>query len=175
MPRVNWKIAAISGAVLGVIGVFALSSSTVSSQRVALIGDSYAVGLGPELQKIFPGLRFEGHVGIGTSEWANHSQYGDWLSNYNPTIVLVSLGVNDGAFANQANYQTIVRNLHGIGARVMWIYPPATVDAPAARGSIASLGVQTVSATTTPLAADGLHPISYSGWAQEIAQAVRHG
>lgn len=169
---------AIGGAALGVLGLIAIATKKpgpTTAKRVALIGDSYAVGLGPELEKLLPNFKYEGHVGTNTGQWANHSKAcvdcGDWLTAFKPDVVLVALGVNDGTTPNPANYQTIVRALHGIGARVVWIEPPASVKAPAVRDAIASLGVATVSATTVPLV-DGLHPNSYEPWARNIAQAV---
>ena len=170
---------AIGGAALTAVGIAVLfgrkKPTLPSTKRVALIGDSYAVGLGPELAKIFPDLHGEGHIGTNTSQWAHHTAAcggcGDWLTTFKPDVVLVSLGVNDGSTPNPANYQTIVRGLHGLGARVVWIEPPAAVKT-ASRNVIASLGVPTVPATNTPLANDGLHPKSYSAWAQEIARTV---
>lgn len=175
---IPWKAIAVGGAALGGIGVLALviRRPKPSAKRVALIGDSYAVGLGPELQKLLPDSRGEGHVGNSTVQWATHSAAcgpcGDWLRAFKPDIVFVSLGVNDGQAPNPTNYQTIVRSLHGIGARVIWIEPPAGVRSDAVRKIIASLGVPTIPATTTPLAADGLHPLSYSQWARDIAQSI---
>jgi lysophospholipase L1-like esterase len=176
-----WKPVAIGSAILGGIGLIILAgrNSTPSKptpKRVALIGDSYAAGLGPELAKLFPTFRYSGVVGTNTSQWANHSKAcgtcGDWLTAYKPDVVLVSLGTNDGATPNTANYQRIVQGLQKIGARVVWIEPPLGVNAPAVRTAIASLGVPTVPATTVPLAADGLHPRSYSQWAHDVAAAV---
>lgn len=143
--------------------------------RVALIGDSYAVGLGPELQKLFPEFRYEGHVGTNTWQWAHGTRCGDcgsWLRVFGPKVVLVSLGVNDGDKPERSNYQDIIRMIHGLGARVIWIQPPAMLATPS-HAMIASLGVQTVPPTTTPLSADNLHPASYGPWAQEVAQVVR--
>lgn len=178
--RTALKAAAVGGAVLGVLGVATLASRKAASvptiKRVALIGDSYAVGLGPELAKLLPTFKFEGVVGTNTSQWANHAaacgQCGDWLTAYQPDVALVSLGVNDGGAPDLANYQTIVRALHGIGARVVWIEPPAAVNAPNVRGVIASLGVQVIPAMAMAMAPDGLHPASYRPWAQAIAQAI---
>jgi len=171
---------AVGGGILGALGVgFLLASGRSSSpakpgapQRVALIGDSYAVGLGPELTKLLPTFRFEGHVGASTASWLSCAACGAWLPTFKPTIVLVSLGVNDGPAPNGANYHAIVQALHGIGARVVWIEPPAGVNAPAVRGAIAALGVATVPATNTPLGPDGLHPQSYGQWAAQIAQVI---
>lgn len=201
MPRrIPWKPIAIGGAVLGALGIAVLVGhkklALPAAQRVALIGDSYAVGLGPELAKLFPDFRYEGHVGTNTSQWANHSAScgacGDWLTAYKPDVVLVSLGVNDGHFSSAppisgtpvkpytGSYQRIVSALRSIGAQVVWIEPPANVrttatDVPAVRAAIASLGVPTVPATNTPIASDGLHPKNYSTWAQEVASAIPPG
>ena len=181
--RFPWKAVAAGGVALGVAGAAALIASSKkkaalppTSRRVALIGDSYAVGLGPDLAKLIPNFQFEGHVGTSTSQWANRSpacgQCGDWLTAFKPDVALVSLGVNDGPSPNVADYQTLVRALHGIGARVVWVAPPAGVSAPAARAVIASLGVPTVPAQNLTMAADGLHPASYAGWAASIASSL---
>jgi len=180
--RIPWKAIAIGGAVAGGVSAIVLASrkklpSSLPARRVALIGDSYAVGLGPELQKLLPDFKYEGHVGNTTAAWAAHSAScgtcGDWLTTFKPDVVLVSLGVNDGVSPNRKNYNDIVSALHGIGARVVWIEPPAGVIIPAIRAAITSLGVTTVPPTQTPLAGDGLHPQSYGPWAQEVFQAVR--
>lgn len=176
-----WKIVAAGGLALGAIGgaihwLGERETKPSAPKRVALIGDSYAVGLGPELGKIFPVFRYAGVVGTTAWQWANRNaacgDCGDWLMAFKPDVVLVSLGVNDGKAANNGHFQTIVRELHGIGARVVWIEPPAAVDTPAIRKTLASLGVETVPPTNTPLAADGLHPKSYAPWAHEVAEAV---
>lgn len=174
--RFPWKAVAAGSAALGVLGAAVLlgkKKKPATPQRIALIGDSYAVGLGPELGKLLPTFKYEGHVGVSTSVWLSHTpSYADWLPAFRPDLVLVSLGINDGNAPNASNYQALVQALHGIGARVMWIEPPAAVSTPAVRAVIASLGVRTVPATQTPLAADGLHPASYAPWAREVAQVV---
>lgn len=176
--RFPLKAVAIGGVLAGGLGILALARrKTKPLGRVALIGDSYAVGLGPELQKLFPEFRYEGHVGTRTSDWANHSKVcgtcGDWITKFSPSDTFVSLGVNDGASPNPSDYQTIARALHGVGTRVIWIEPPEGVNAPKIRKIIRSLGVTIVPATTTTLSSDGLHPISYKQWAQETAGAIR--
>lgn len=179
--RIPWTAIAFGGAVIGVVGAIAVSSrkrpALPTRSRVALIGDSYAVGLGPELAKLLPDFKYEGHVGTNTAQWAHLSpacgQCGMWLTSFKPDVALVSLGVNDGTAPNSSNYLIIANGLRTIGARVVWIEPPAAVSTPS-REIIRSqaLGVQTVPGTTTPLAADGLHPRSYAPWAQEVAQYV---
>lgn len=181
---------AAAGLALGVAGIMASrraprASGTVS-RRIALIGDSYAVGLGPELVKLLPGFRFEpgptAFVGASTKEVADALP--GWLSAYQPTLTLVTLGVNGAA--NPADFHAVVGTLGGIGSKVVWIGPPAGVrvpwvDMPAVRGVIASLGVPTVPATNVALRPEQmrqttvyLHPQvgGYSQWAREIANVV---
>lgn len=177
MRRFPWKAAVAGGLALGAISVIAAlrMPSTSSPQRVALIGDSYAVGLGPELSKIIKDFQYEGHVGTNTWQWAARSaacsSCGSWLPEFKPTTVLVSLGVNDGDAPNRANYLALVQKLQSLGARVVWIEPPAGVKAPLVRAMIASLGVQTVPAPNLILV-DGLHPSSYEVWAQQVARYI---
>ena len=175
---IPWKAVGAGALALGIVAAVVRASHKTETlpKRVALIGDSYAVGLGPELANLFPDFKYAGVVGTNTSQWANGSAAcgtcGDWLAAFKPDVVLVSLGVNDGATPNPANYHTIVRRLHGLGARVVWIEPPALVRT-AARGVIASLGVPIIPGTTTPLASGSrLHPAAYGHWAEQIAQAV---
>jgi hypothetical protein len=172
-----WSALAPIGAVVGTIGVVAIlnrrSASAAAPRRVALIGDSYAVGLGPELAKLLPNFKYEGHVGIGTSAWVDCAACAPWLPDYQPTTTLVSLGANDGTAPDPTAYQAIVRALHGIGSQVVWIEPPAGLaNRSAVRAAIASLGIPTVPATQTALGPDGVHPQSYAPWAAEIARAV---
>lgn len=173
-----WKAFAAGGAVLGLFGAIALArrdqTSSSSAKRVALIGDSYAVGLGPELEKLIHGLRGEAYVGATTTAWVEHlrnGRRGGWIPDFHPTDVLVSLGVNDGNAPNPANYQSIVRTLHGIGAKVVWIAPPPSIDTPA-RNVIASLGVPVIEAS--PMQLTNLHPTGagYQAWAREIAKEI---
>jgi hypothetical protein len=172
-----WPVLAPIGAIVGTLGVVAIASrrSAAAPQpyRVALIGDSYAVGLGPELAKRLPDFKYEGRVGIGTSAWVDCAACAAWLPAYQPTVTLVSLGANDGVAPNATDYQAIVRALHGIGSRVVWIDPPAGLaNRSAVRAAIASLGVPVVPATQTPLGPDGVHPLSYDAWAGEVARAT---
>lgn len=179
-PDNRWSVIGAVGAAAGVLGVTALIArkasgpAPVTQKRVALIGDSYAVGLGPELAKRFKDFKYEGRVGISASGWMNCSTCAPWLPDFKPDVVLVSLGANDGPSPNQADYQSIVRALHGIGATVEWVMPPAGLaNRAAVRDVIGTLGVPVVPATHTPLGPDGVHPVSYAPWAAEIARAVQ--
>jgi hypothetical protein len=149
--------------------------SEPKARRVALIGDSYAVGLGPELAKLFPDFKFEGRVGAGTHSYVVPS----WISAFKPALMLVSLGVNDGAYPHRNNYVEILRQLYAAGvSHVVWIEPPtSSYFKPQLHNLLATLGVPVMSSVTTPLASDSLHPTGtgYRVWAQEIAQAVGRG
>lgn len=180
-----WKIAAAGGLAFGALGVVALGVKTLEDKRrlptpkrIALIGDSYAVGLGPELAKVFLDFKYEGAVGTNTAQWAAHAaacgRCGDWLATFKPGLTLVSLGVND-VKPDLQNYQTIVRGIHGIDSRVMWIEPPVQRMTNALYDTIFALGVERTVAPNIPLAADGLHPQSYVPWAQEIAETIARG
>src|SRR5258706_14040990 len=97
-------VAAIGGgfAALGLVALVKRSGSREPppNPRVALIGDSYAVGLGPELAKRLPDFQFEGHVGTTTAQWATRApacgRRGAGVLASRPALVLVALGVNDG-------------------------------------------------------------------------------
>jgi hypothetical protein len=188
-----WGTVAVVGGAVGLVGLVVLAArparaAPTKRRRIALIGDSYAVGLGPELAKILPdfqcsgdgstavGASCEAKKGVSAAQWLHCSpSCGDWLPGYQPTVTLVSLGTNGGPNQNAADFHAIVRALHGIGSSVVWIEPPAGVaNIDAVRAIIESLGVATIPATQTPLGGDGLHPAaSYAPWAVEIAQALR--
>ncbi len=172
-----WPWIAAAGLALGAVGAAAsvvgqgrTRARATPAQRIVLIGDSYAVGLGPELAKLLPGFTYAGQVGVGTGKWAGWLP--GWLAGYQPTLTLVALGVNDGNAPNSANYHAVVGALHGIGSKVVWIEPPAGVNTPLVRAVIESLGVQVVPGANVQLSADGLHPANYAPWAALIARAV---
>jgi hypothetical protein len=97
-----------------------------------------------------------------------------WIAAFKPTLVLVSLGVNDCADPHRNNYVEILRQLYAAGvSHVVWIEPPTGPHfTPQLHNLLATLGVPVMSSVRTPLAADGLHPQSYAPWAKDIAKAV---
>ncbi len=182
-----WPWIAAAGLALGAVGAAAsvvgqgrTRARATPAQRIVLIGDSYAVGLGPELAKLLPGFTYAGREGSSTAQWAQWLP--GWVAGYQPTLTIVSLGVN--GTPNSADFHAVVAALGGVGSRVVWIDPPAGVSVPGVNLSaiyqvIASLGVPVVPATTTPLrpekirdAVAYLHPQSYAPWAREIANAI---
>ena len=94
--RFPWRGALTAGGItLSALGLVTLLTRRETTRRtpqhkpvgrVALIGDSYAVGLGPELAKLLPNFKYEGHVGTNTRQWAAHSkncgECGDWLTAF---------------------------------------------------------------------------------------------
>lgn len=174
---------AVGGTLAGVVGLATLAKRSapppapVRPRKIALIGDSYAEGLGPELAKSLPNFDYRSVRGSSPAQWVKGmSAQWQWLQALQPTVVLVSLGVNGGA-PSSSDLHAIAQAVHGIGATTVWIEPPAGVTAMGVNPgnidrTIEALGVPFIPSTATPIGADGLHPASYSGWADEVAQAV---
>lgn len=154
--------------------------------RVALIGDSLAVGLGPALKKLADaeGIPFwyEGHSGTTPEQWADNvaaacGTCGAGLHAFQPTVVLVSLGTNDfgRTTVNLAPYLQLRDRAKNLPSHVVWIDPPPmTREISAARAAIASLGVPVVHISALPQV-DGVHPTpaGYATWAQHIWSTLR--
>lgn len=189
IARTARRIALLStaGGIVAFLGYLLMQKGTqpASPTRIALIGDSLAVGLAPQLKALatidsIP-FRAEGHVGTTPKQWATQTsacgQCGDWLAEFKPTIVLVSLGTNDIGYASPpANYyQTIRDRITALGATVVWIDPPMMPNdrLTAVRDVIASLGVQVIPPANIPIGPDNIHPTSYVGWAKLIWQTLR--
>lgn len=161
----------VAGGIVTGAAAIALAYEAVTRKkpkRVALIGDSLAVGLGPYLQQLAGStpFRYEGHVGANTSQWAASSTWGSWLGDFAPTEVFVSLGANDiGYYPSPpaGPYQTIRDRLSALGARVIWLDVPLTCCAASpcrldgVRQVVHSLGVDVVPATNT-IAVGGADP-----------------
>ena len=161
------------------------AKAPVLGRRVALVGDSLAVGLGPPLQKLAlakaVAFQYQGVVGTTPLQWSENASAcgpcGSWLGTFKPDTILVSLGTNDIGYYPQppaGPYQALVRRWSTIG-RVVWIQPPIMPSDRLAgvRSVIASLGVPTIPAQTgLSFGTDGIHPTNYVPWAQSIAAQV---
>lgn len=121
--------------------VFGKTSTSTSAWRplfypgskVLLVGDSLAQGLGPVLaraakndQVAFSSLALQS---TRIPYWSRSEQLAAKLSEYRPTLVLISLGTNDAGLANpeteMAELDLLIRNAsRGGDAVVGWIYPP---------------------------------------------------
>jgi hypothetical protein len=148
-------------------------------KRIALIGDSYAVGLTAPMQALAAsaGVPFQaqGVVSTTPSQWASGAAAcgacGSWVPAFYPSATLVILGINDLGYSPSppvAPYQQIVRKF----PNVAWILPPVMPNDRLAgvRSVIQSLGVPTIPAMTSGLsfASDGIHLTNYAPLARWI-------
>ena len=176
MQRLLW----IGGILVGAAAVAGLVTVATRKKqrelRVALIGDSLAVGLAPELRKLAGQTPFkaEGHVGISTTGWVKCATCGEWLAEFSPSIVVIVLGTNDDGMPVRADFEAVRDASLRTGARVVWVQPPAGMKFPVTptRKVIDSLGVEVVPAAQVTFGADGVHPAEYATWAKIIWQQV---
>lgn len=156
-----------------------------STDRVALIGDSLAVGLAGPLKTEIQ-VPFEGVAKGGTDirAWLS-GQMASALNNVlaaKPTIVLISLGTNDTAPASQPNAETIksrvaalVDKVRVAGSTPVWLLPgPLPWSTDALLSSIAATGVRTI-AQPQVSKPDKIHPSGegYKTWAKAIAEDLQ--
>ncbi len=169
MPKYVW----IAGGAL-VLGAGALiveAMTSKKSKRVALIGDSLAVGLGPQLAALAAAAKvpfqFEGHTGSTVAQWLSTPSWGAWDSGFSTT--LIELGTNDylNPSPSLAQYQQLAAKFPG----AVWVMPPVQ---PAnaltkVRAIIEQVGVPVIPAMTgLQFGADGFHPLNYAPWAAWI-------
>lgn len=122
-------------------------------QRVLLIGDSLAVGLGPHLSALAKEAGAELKVlaksGTRIDQWASNKELRTLLESYRPDVVLVSLGTNDSYMQGadvvakqRAQLEKLYELLttwprskdYGLGPEhLVWIGPP-TLPKPVATG-----------------------------------------
>jgi hypothetical protein len=189
----NRTRAALVGAVGGIVGLVTFliarkhyEAPSLRPMRLAMIGDSLAVGLGPQIQKLadkagIP-FKYEGHVGTTPKQWATHApdcgQCGDWLASFEPTHVLVVLGTNDIGYSKPppSYYATIRDRIVALGATVVWVDPPSMPNdrLAAVRATIAALGVPVIPPAQIAISSDNIHPTSsgYVDWAGQIWHEV---
>lgn len=184
------KIVAVSLGIglLGVAGVVAVlhTSERIASAdgkvaRVALLGDSLAVGLGPEMAKLAKAsgtdFRYYGKSGTTVKQWLDN-HWLDPVIAFAPDIYIVSLGANDLGYSPappRSPYEQLRDQLLATGARVLWVEPLGTkMSGP--NSVVDSLGVETVPPdASVPLASDGVHgsgPAAYAQWAKMVWQHV---
>jgi len=157
-----------------------------AGSRVAVMGDSLAVGLGPALQAVALAAgvvyEFEGEGGTTPKQWALHDpkcgKCGDWLTSFQPTHVIVVLGTNDMGLPAPASqlqyYKQIIDGIQSLGAHPVWLQPPKMGKAAinAVRPVIDSLGVDVFHSQNYPIAIspDRVHPTGagYASWATAL-------
>jgi len=156
--------------------------------RILLVGDSLAVGLGPFLKQLAKerNVAFEVLAKEGTrlDQWATSQMLRTKLAEFQPTLVLVSLGTNDEYLTGKdvvpkqtAAFDTLLGALMTVHPEaVVWIGPP-TLPKPKSNGITAMLQAKTdhyfpSESLTIPRGPDQLHPTArgYAGWAGAIWQ-----
>jgi lysophospholipase L1-like esterase len=166
--------------------------------KVLLAGDSLALGLTApltaEASKYGIELKGDGRTSTTAAQWVTGGWLAKDISDFAPTVTLISLGTNDatGDLQNWAsNIQTLVDQATSKGGAVAWIGPP--YFAPTLKqfppGNIAKMR-QILLDTLTPRginvfptdadapakdyarSADGIHMSAegYKAWAKDIAE-----
>lgn len=139
-------------------------------KRVALIGDSLAVGLGPQLAKLAASanvpFQYEGHVGSTVAQWLATPSWGSWVAGFAPSITLIELGTNDylNPSPSLAQYRQLAAKFPG----AVWVMPPVQPASAltAVRAIISQVGVPVIPAMAgLQFGADGFHPLNYAPWA----------
>ncbi len=154
--------------------------------RLLLVGDSLAVGLGTPMRALASeaNVPFDQISRSGTriDQWSGSQKLMEKIQEFNPTMILVSLGTNDeymgaGAAARQAPYLERLLTVLRVGkAEVIWIGPPRLPKSssngivPLIRRTIPRDHYFPSEKLTIPRGPDGLHPTArgYAGWAGAI-------
>lgn len=156
----------VGGVVTGAAAIALLVEALTSkkAKRVALIGDSLAVGLGPQLAKLAAAANvpfiYDATGGTTPLQWSKHaaacSDCGDKVLAFEPTEVLVALGANDIGYSPAppvGPYQAVRDKFAAGGARIIWLDVPlsccTTCNLDGIRSVVHSLGVTVVPATNT--------------------------
>jgi lysophospholipase L1-like esterase len=160
--------------------------------RVLLIGDSLAVGTAPHYGALAKeaGVNFRSLAIVGTriDQWANSADLAKAIQEFNPQLVLISLGTNDAFMRGDViakQHAALDKLIALLGDRdIVWIGPP-TLPNPPTPGMVTM--IQEAAGSTLapryhyfhserlsiPRGPDGIHPTvrGYAGW----AGAVWHG
>jgi hypothetical protein len=163
--------------------------SSSPPKRVALVGDSLAQGLGPQLAAIAEraGVAFttKGKQSTRVHQWVIDPDLGPAVGSPPADLVLVCLGTNDMRTASPelagAEAGALADKIAGMGASVAWIGPPRlTFDTgafrPALARACAERNVRIFDSTAVDFerSPDGIHATAqgYRTWAEEIAAWV---
>lgn len=176
-------VAAI-GTAVGLVRILAAPRVRSGKSRVFLFGDSLAVGLAPHLKALFEetGVPFAQVSKSGTriDQWANSEVLQKKLSEFQPTIILVSLGTNDeyipgAAVERQQPYLDALRDNVGVHGELVWIGPPTL---PKESNGIVEMIKDEIPSShyfasdqlSIPRGPDNIHPTArgYAAWAGSI-------
>lgn len=178
--------AAVGLATLGIAGYKFARHGAGPRGSIILVGDSYAVGLGPAIiappaLPAGPGLDFKanGVVGSDTASWAavtgtaQHQREWNWI--------VWSLGTNDAGRDPgklRADIAQIADTAKEHGSGLCWIRPPRAVikAVPKAEAAWREWGRAVGEGRTfdtdrhvkVELSPDGIHPVSYRPWAEAL-------
>jgi lysophospholipase L1-like esterase len=134
----RWLLAGLliggAGGTYALVRTVALRPKIVDGTRLLLVGDSLAVGMNPHFKELatsqvvpYVSLAKEG---TRIDQWNQSAQLLLTLDQFQPTLVLVSLGTNDAytsiTTASQIEeMRELLDKLEGAGAEVVWIGAPA--------------------------------------------------
>lgn len=152
--------------------------------RVLLIGDSHAQGLNVPLREMATerGIPYVSLAKVGSriDQWASEESLAKALREFDPTLVLVSLGTNDAYMSGDVterqapHLQALLDLLRD--RDVVWIGPPQLPDPHSGmtvdHGFLRFLASNApnfldTSGLIIPMGPDGIHPTvrGYAGWA----------
>lgn len=138
MGQASTRLLVYAGAIAAGVGTvaYALTSGhpkVKAGDRVFLVGDSMAVGLATPLQALATdhkvAFSYMAKEGTRIDQWASNEGLYKAVSEFKPTVILVSLGTNDEYMKLDARVQqalplrTLLARLRAV-APVVWIGPP---------------------------------------------------
>lgn len=157
--------------------------------RVLLVGDSLAVGTAPHYAALAKeaGVDFKSIAIVGTriDQWATSADLAKAIKDFNPGLVLVSLGTNDAFMRGDVipkQHAALEKLLTVLADRdIVWIGPP-TLPNPPTPGMITMIQDAAGNALSPryhyfhserlsiPRGPDKIHPIvrGYAGWAGAV-------
>lgn len=152
-----------------------------ASTRIAVIGDSYGVGLSFRLKSLSEccGVPFFANpkVGSGINDWKSGYKIDRALAS-NPTLVIISLGANDFGRSRKSVEPGIAQLLQKIrqaGAQPAWVEPlllPERMENEDIRQAWRDTGIPRFDSRPLefPRASDGihLHMSGYAAWAEKM-------
>jgi len=109
--------------------------SQFPERRIAIVGDSHVEALGPELWSKFAemgiGCQFKKERGSRAEGWVGSQALNRWLAEFDPQIVIVSFGTNEGMAKSTvehlaASFRALAEQLKNRrpDRRIIWIAPP---------------------------------------------------